>query len=162
MLAFKVHLNWINGRGFVLRSVIQLVSEANVKVGDQIIGQINRGIVALIGLEKQDTENEAKKLIDKILNYRIFPDEQGKMNLSLQSIQGGLLLIPQFTLVAETSKGTRPGFSLGMSPEEGKCLFDNLLTYAKNQSVFIQHGQFGADMKVSLCNDGPVTFILQV
>jgi len=145
-----------------LRSVIQLVSHADVQVGGQIIGQISRGIVALIGIEKHDTEQEAKKLIDKIINYRIFPDEQGKMNLSLLSIQGGLLLIPQFTLVAETSKGTRPGFSLGMPPEQGKCLFETLLAYSKSHPLLIQHGQFGADMKVSLCNEGPVTFILQV
>jgi D-tyrosyl-tRNA(Tyr) deacylase len=142
--------------------LIQLVSHANVMVANEPIGAINQGILALVGIEKTDTEQQAEKLFDKIMNYRIFKDDQGKMNLSVKNIQGGLLLVPQFTLVADTQKGTRPGFSTGMAPEKGKFLFDYLVKHAKNNYSPIAAGQFGADMKVNLCNDGPVTFILRV
>lgn len=142
--------------------LIQLVSNANVIIENKKVAEINRGILALIGLEKTDTRESAQKLLAKILTYRIFPDEQGKMNLSVQQVQGGLLLVPQFTLVAETQKGTRPGFSRGMPPEQGKQLFQYLVNYAKTQHVQIASGEFGAYMQVSLCNDGPVTFMLQV
>lgn len=141
--------------------LIQLVSEASVSVDDKTIAKIDRGILALIGIEKQDTEQIADRLIERILNYRIFPDKDGKMNLSLNNIQGGLLLVPQFTLVAETNKGTRPGFSLGMPPKEGEKLFGYLVTAAQKVHSYVASGQFGAHMQVSLCNDGPVTFILQ-
>ncbi|MGC1181962.1 D-aminoacyl-tRNA deacylase [Legionella sp.] len=144
-------------------SVIQLVTQAEVCVETFALGTIQRGIMALVGIEKTDTEKEAEKLFSKILNYRIFPDTNGKMNLSLKDIQGGLLLVPQFTLVAETDKGTRPGFSTGMPPEEGRQLFEYLIEHAKKQNdVSIASGCFGAYMQVNLCNDGPVTFILQV
>ena len=131
-------------------------------VDNQTVGAIERGILALIGIEKTDTEKEAGKLFDKIINYRIFNDAEGKMNLSLSSVQGGLLLVPQFTLVAETNKGTRPGFSVGMPPEEGRRLFEYLVNHAAKQYPHTATGQFGANMQVSLCNDGPVTFILRV
>ncbi len=144
-------------------SVIQLVTHAEVVVDSAAIGSIQKGIMALIGIEKTDNEKEADKLFNKIINYRIFPDAQGKMNLSLKDIRGGLLLVPQFTLVAETTKGTRPGFSTGMPPQEGKQLFEYLIEYAQKQhDVSIASGCFGAYMQVSLCNDGPVTFILQI
>ena len=144
-------------------SVIQLVTQAEVCVETVAIGTIQKGIMALVGIEKTDTEKEAEKLLNKILNYRIFPDTHGKMNLSLKDIQGGLLIVPQFTLVAETDKGTRPGFSTGMPPQEGKQLFEYLVEHAKKQNeVLIASGCFGAYMQVNLCNDGPVTFILQV
>lgn len=144
-------------------SVIQLVTHAEVSVERVAIGSIQRGIMALVGIEKMDSEKEADKLFNKIINYRIFPDEHGKMNLSLNDIRGGLMLVPQFTLVAETTKGTRPGFSTGMPPKEGKQLFEYLVAHAqKQQDITIASGCFGADMQVSLCNDGPVTFILQV
>lgn len=144
-------------------SVIQLVTHAEVSVDNVDIGSIQKGIMALVGIEKTDTEKEAEKLFNKIINYRIFPNAYGKMNLSLKDIQGGLLLVPQFTLVAETAKGTRPGFSTGMPPQEGKQVFEYLVEYAqKQQEVSIASGCFGAYMQVSLCNDGPVTFILQV
>lgn len=142
-------------------ALIQLVTHANVAVGGQIISSINYGILALIGIEKSDTSLQAERLMQRILTYRIFPDSAGKMNLSLKDVNGGLLLVPQFTLVAETQKGTRPGFSKGMPPTEGKVLFDYLTTYAKTQHDTVQTGQFGAYMQVSLCNDGPATFILQ-
>lgn len=141
-------------------SLIQLVSQAAVVVDKQQIGAINKGILALIGLEKDDNESAADKMLNKILNYRIFQDTAGKTNLSLIDIKGGLLLVPQFTLVADTGSGTRPGFSKGMPPQEGKILFEYLVNFAKNTYPHTQTGQFGAYMQVSLCNDGPMTFIL--
>ena len=144
-------------------SVIQLVTHAAVSVDDVVIGSIQKGILALVGIEKTDTEKEADKLFNKIINYRIFPDANGKMNFSLKDVRSELLLVPQFTLVAETAKGTRPGFSTGMPPEEGRQLFEYLIEHAKKQNdVSIASGCFGAYMQVNLCNDGPVTFILQV
>lgn len=142
-------------------SIIQLVTHASVKVEEVIIASIERGILALIGIEKTDTERDAEKLFERILNYRIFPDDEGKMNLSVSNIQGGLLLVPQFTLVAETNKGTRPGFSTGMPPEEGRKMFGYFVDYAKQNYPHVVAGQFGAYMQVALCNDGPVTFLLK-
>ena len=142
-------------------SVIQLVSHANIQVGEEIVGSIQKGIMALIGIEKTDTEKQAEKLFHKIVQYRIFPDNRGRMNLSLLEIGGHLLLVPQFTLVAETAKGTRPGFSTGMPPEEGKRLFDYLVNYAKDHEIMVEQGIFGAHMQVNLCNNGPVTFLLK-
>lgn len=142
-------------------ALIQLVSEASVTVDGQTIAKIDRGILALIGIEKKDTEQFADRLLERILNYRIFPDAEGKMNLSLTQIKGSLLLVPQFTLVAETNKGTRPGFSLGMPPQEGEKMFGYLVSAAQKTYPAVESGQFGAYMQVSLCNDGPVTFILQ-
>lgn len=142
--------------------VIQLVTHADVRVDNIIISAINRGILALVGIEKTDTEIEAVKLFNKILNIRIFPDNKGKTNLSLNDIQGSLLLVPQFTLVADTAKGTRPGFSKGMDPEGGKRLFEYMVNYARNNYFSIGSGQFGANMQVNLCNDGPMTFMLKV
>jgi D-tyrosyl-tRNA(Tyr) deacylase len=141
--------------------LIQLVKQAQVVVDNETIGAIDCGILALIGIEKSDTEKNAEKLLEKILQYRIFNDENNKMNLSLTTIQGGLLLVPQFTLVAETQKGTRPGFSLGMPPEEGERLFNYLTQYAAQHYPHTATGRFGAHMQVSLCNDGPVTFLLK-
>lgn len=140
--------------------LIQRVTHANVVIEQKTTAAITRGILALIGIEKSDNEDSSKKLIDRILEYRIFPDADGKSNLSLKSIEGGLLLVPQFTLVAETNKGTRPGFSKGMPPHEGNQLFSYLINYAKQIYPHVETGQFGADMQVNLCNDGPVTFLL--
>ncbi|MCO7224694.1 D-aminoacyl-tRNA deacylase [Pleionea sp. CnH1-48] len=142
--------------------LIQRVTDARVEVSGQITGQIEKGILALIGVEKGDSQEQAERLIQKMLGYRIFEDEAGKMNLSLNNIQGGLLLVPQFTLPADTRKGTRPSFSSAAAPELGKALFHHALDYAKNQYESVEAGVFGADMKVSLCNDGPVTFWLKV
>lgn len=140
--------------------LIQRVTHADVIVEQKTIAKIERGILALIGIEKSDDEASGKKLIDRILEYRIFPDADGKSNLSLKTIDGGLLLVPQFTLVAETNKGTRPGFSKGMTPHESSELFTFLVDYAKQNHPHIASGQFGANMQLTLCNDGPVTFIL--
>lgn len=145
-----------------MKTVIQRVKHANIVIDGMCVAAIEVGILALVGIEKEDTPIEAEKLINKLLKYRIFPDHQQKMNLDLTQISGGLLLVPQFTIVAETDKGSRPGFSKGMSPEDGKKLFNYLVDYAKSQYHKVASGSFGADMQVNLCNDGPVTFILQV
>lgn len=141
-------------------ALIQRVSRASVSVGDEAVGAIGRGVLALIGVERDDTEAEAARLVERVLGYRIFPDEAGRMNLSLVDIEGKLLAVPQFTLVADTKKGSRPGFSSGASPEQGLALFERFVAEAR-RSVPVETGRFGADMQVSLVNDGPVTFWLQ-
>lgn len=143
-------------------TVIQLTAFADVKVNGAQIGAIQKGIMALIGIEKTDTELHAQKLFEKIMTYRIFPDAEGKTNLNLQQVDGGLLLVPQFTLVADTKSGTRPGFSRGMPPAQGAALFAYLVEYAKQQYQHVACGEFGINMQVTLCNDGPMTFILNV
>ncbi len=143
-------------------ALIQRVSSASVTVKHKNIGQISTGILALIGVQKQDDEDKADRLLKKILNYRIFEDEQQRMNLSLLDIQGGLLLVPQFTLAADTVKGLRPGFSTAASPDDGKRLFDYLLQQAQSQYKSVSSGLFGADMQVALVNEGPATFWLEI
>jgi D-tyrosyl-tRNA(Tyr) deacylase len=142
--------------------LIQRVAEARVAVGGETVGEIGRGILALVGVERGDGEAEAARLVERVLAYRIFPDDEGKMNRSLLDIEGGLLAVSQFTLVADTKSGTRPGFSRGAAPEEGKKLFELFLQKAKEKIPSTQSGVYGADMQVSLVNDGPVTFWLQV
>ncbi|KAA3640261.1 MAG: D-tyrosyl-tRNA(Tyr) deacylase [Proteobacteria bacterium] len=142
-------------------ALIQRVKQARVDVQGQTIGQINHGILALIGVEKDDSEQQADALLRKIMQYRIFSDDNGKMNLSLQDIGGELLLVSQFTLVANTQKGLRPSFSSGASPAEGERLFAYLCEQAKKTELTIATGEFAAEMQVSLVNDGPVTFWLQ-
>jgi len=141
--------------------VIQRVTDAHVKVSQQIIGEINHGLVALLAIEKEDNKALAEKMIERILNYRIFADEHDKMNLSLRDIDGGLLLVPQFTLAADTQKGTRPSFSPAAQPSIAKPIFEATALYAASIHSHFASGLFGADMQVSLCNDGPVTFTLQ-
>jgi D-aminoacyl-tRNA deacylase len=143
-----------------LIALIQRVRRASVSVGDETVGSVGRGILALVGVERDDTEAEAARLAERVLGYRIFPDEAGRMNLSLLDIEGKLLAVPQFTLVADTKKGSRPGFSSGASPEQGLALFERFVAEAR-RSVPVETGRFGADMQVSLVNDGPVTFWLQ-
>jgi D-tyrosyl-tRNA(Tyr) deacylase len=145
-----------------MRALIQRVSRADVKVNNKIIGEIQHGILALIGIEKTDAQQDAEKLFAKMTTYRIFDDANGKMNLNLLQVNGGLLLVPQFTLVADTHSGTRPGFSNGMSPKDAEKLFAYLVGHAqaRNRNM-IANGEFGAHMEVSLCNNGPVTFMLQ-
>jgi D-tyrosyl-tRNA(Tyr) deacylase len=142
--------------------LIQRVSEACVKVDGRITGQIGRGLLVLVGVEKHDDETSARRLLERLLGYRVFPDAQGKMNLSLTDIAGELLLVPQFTLAADTRKGTRPSFSSAAAPELGAALFDYFVATARERHAKVAAGIFGADMKVSLVNDGPVTFWLQV
>ena len=143
-------------------ALLQRVTEAKVVVGGEVVGEIDAGILVLIGVEKGDAVSQADRLLARILNYRIFPDADDKMNLSLSDTSGGLLLVPQFTLAANTQKGNRPSFSSAAEPSEGHRLFDHLLSEAKQLAPYVAAGQFGADMKVSLVNDGPVTFWLQV
>jgi len=141
-------------------ALIQRVTEARVEVDGRAIGAIGRGILALVGVERGDTEAQAERLVERVLGYRIFPDIEGKMNLSLLDIKGELLAVPQFTLAADTRKGTRAGFSTAAAPEDGRRLFEFFVDKA-NQKIDIKTGEFGADMKVGLVNDGPVTFWLQ-
>ncbi|GAB4255388.1 MAG: D-aminoacyl-tRNA deacylase [Methylomicrobium sp.] len=143
-------------------TVIQRVAHAQVTVENREIGKIARGILALVGVEKNDSEKEADRLLERILNYRIFADTSGRMNLSLRDIGGGLLLVPQFTLAADTDSGNRPSFSVAASPEAGRVMFDYLKHKALSIYQPVQFGEFGADMQISLLNDGPVTFRLTV
>jgi D-aminoacyl-tRNA deacylase len=143
-------------------SLIQRVTRADVRVNGEIVGAIERGILALIGVRKRDDEAAADRLLERILTYRIFPDAEGRMNLSLKEVPGGgLLLVPQFTLAADTQKGTRAGFSTAAPPELARSLFDYLAAQARTTQVPVATGLFGADMQVSLINDGPVTFWLE-
>ena len=142
-------------------ALIQRVSEARVEVDGRTIGAIGRGILALVGVERGDAEAQAERLAERVLGYRIFPDTEGKMNLSLLDIKGELLAVPQFTLAADTHKGTRAGFSTAAAPEEGRRLFERFVFLLNQKHSGTRTGTFGADMKVSLVNDGPVTFWLQ-
>lgn len=142
--------------------LIQRVSAGQVLINDQCIAKIQRGIVALVAVQRGDTDDKGKRLLERILNYRIFPDNADKMNLSLLDIDGGLIIVPQFTLVADTARGNRPSFGKNVSAEEGKKQFEQLIAYAKTEYSLAQQGVFGADMQVTLTNDGPVTFWLEV
>lgn len=143
-------------------ALIQRVSEASVIVNGNIVAEISMGILALIGVERGDTEKQAERLLQRLLAYRIFPDGADRMNLDLRQSGGSLLLVPQFTLAADTNSGNRPSFTPAAPPAEGAHLFNYLVTQAKQELKGVQSGVFGADMKVHLVNDGPVTFWLQV
>jgi D-aminoacyl-tRNA deacylase len=141
--------------------LLQRVTAAEVKVSGAVVGRIERGLMVLIGVERADNEAKADRLLERLLSYRVFADADGKMNLSLADVAGGLLLVPQFTLAADTNKGTRPGFSPAAEPQEGRRLFDYLVKRAREAHCVVQTGEFGANMQVSLTNDGPVTFWLR-
>jgi D-tyrosyl-tRNA(Tyr) deacylase len=143
-------------------ALLQRVSEAWVDVEGQRIAQIGAGLLVLLGVEQGDSEREAGRLLERVLDYRVFPDADGRMNLGLRETEGGLLLVPQFTLAADTRKGRRPGFSTAASPEEGDRLFGIFAAQAAGAHGSVALGRFGADMQVGLVNDGPVTFWLQV
>lgn len=144
-----------------MKGLIQRVSTAKVEVDGETVGEITGGILLLLGVERGDDETKADKLLHKVQNYRIFGDENDKMNLSLQDIQGELLVVSQFTLVADTAKGMRPGFSKGATPAEGERLYNYFVSQAQKTGLKIETGRFGANMQVSLTNDGPVTFWLE-
>lgn len=144
-----------------MKALIQRVRHAKVEVSGDVVGQIEQGLLVLLGIEKNDTPEIAARLLKKLLAYRVFADEGGKMNLSVGQVAGSLLIISQFTLVADTQKGTRPGFSKGASPQLGQELYDYVVAQSALQ-ITTQAGRFGADMQVSLLNDGPVTFMLEV
>ncbi len=141
--------------------LIQRVLEAKVVVNGETVGAIQTGILLLLGVEREDTEAQAKRLLERVLNYRIFEDNEGRMNRSLLDIQGGLLVVPQFTLPADTQRGNRPSFTPAAPPEQGKQLFDYFCQQIEVQGHKLQSGVFGADMKVHLINNGPVTFWLK-
>jgi len=141
--------------------LLQRVTHAMVEVENETIGEIGPGLLVLVGVQKTDDEGRADRLLERLLGYRVFADDAGRMNRSLKDTGGRLLLVPQFTLPADTRKGTRPGFSTAAPPEQGRRLFHYLLDQAARQHVPVDSGRFGADMQVSSTNDGPVTFWLE-
>jgi len=142
--------------------LLQRVGSASVSVDGRITGAIERGILVLVGVERGDADAQAERLAERLLGYRVFADADGKMNLSVSQIAGGVLLVPQFTLAADTSKGTRAGFSSAAAPDDGRRLFDRLVAEMRSRHGTVATGVFGADMQVALVNDGPVTFWLRV
>ncbi len=145
-----------------MKAVLQRVSEARVVVDGQTVGEIAQGLVVLLCAEKVDTEATGQKMLDKILKLRVFYDDAGKMNRSVTDVQGGLLIVSQFTLAADTSSGTRPSFTSAAPADEGRCLYDAFVAQAKSRHPNVQTGIFGADMKVHLVNDGPVTIPITI
>lgn len=143
-------------------ALIQRVTKADVSIDNQTVGKINQGLVVLLGVEKDDTEAQAKRLCEKLINYRVFSDENDKMNLNVQQINGELLVVSQFTLAADTRSGTRPGFSKGAAPADAERLYEFFVQQCQAKNIPTETGQFAADMQVSLVNNGPVTFWLQV
>ena len=141
--------------------LLQRVSEARVVVAGETVGAIERGLLVLVGVQRGDDEARAERLLERLLGYRVFPDAQDRMNLSLRDIDGGLLLVPQFTLAADTKKGMRASFTSAAPPDEGERLFDHLVERARAAHPRVATGRFGADMQVGLINDGPVTFRLE-
>ncbi|MAZ69421.1 D-aminoacyl-tRNA deacylase [Porticoccus sp.] len=141
--------------------LIQRVSYATVEVNGDRMGEIGPGILLLLGVQAGDSEGAAARLLHKVLNYRIFPDDGGRMNLNLQQMGGGLMVVSQFTLAADTGKGLRPGFSNAAPPERAEALYDYFISRAEQLHPDVASGVFGANMQVSLCNDGPVTFMLE-
>ena len=141
-------------------ALLQRVTQANVKVNQEVVGEIEQGVLCFLGVEKNDQEQQACRLVERILSYRIFADAEDKMNLCVKDIGGGVLLVPQFTLAADTRKGNRPSFSSAAPPTLGEALFDFSVQHAKRLHHKVETGVFGADMKIQLLNDGPVTFIL--
>ncbi|MBF9001889.1 MULTISPECIES: D-aminoacyl-tRNA deacylase [Vibrio] len=142
-------------------ALIQRVSEAAVRVEGEVVGEIQQGLLVLLGVEKEDDEAKAQRLMERVTTYRVFEDEQGKMNLSVKDVGGSVLVVSQFTLPADTRKGTRAGFSKGAHPDEARRLYEHFSELC-SKVLPTQRGRFAADMKVSLINDGPVTFWLQV
>lgn len=142
--------------------LIQRVAEASVTVGGNEISRINQGILLLLGVERDDSNEQISKLAKKVSNYRMFSDEEGKMNLNVKQVGGEVMVVSQFTLVADTQKGNRPGFSRGASPEHGKSVYEEFVDHLRETGITVKTGEFGADMQVALVNDGPVTFQFQV
>ena len=141
--------------------LLQRVSSASVIVDDRVIAAIHRGILVLVGVERDDADAQAGRLVERLLGYRVFADTDGKMNLSVRDVGGSVLLVPQFTLAADTQKGMRASFTSAAPPQEGERLFDRVVAIARASYGLVQTGRFGADMKVTLINDGPVTFWLR-
>lgn len=144
-----------------MKGLLQRVSQARVEVAGEIVGAVDQGLLVLVGVEPQDDRASADRLLHKLLNYRVFADGEGRMNCSVQDVQGGLLLVSQFTLAADTRKGMRPGFSTAAPPQQAEELFNYLVEQARKTWPQTATGQFGADMQVHLVNDGPVTILLE-
>jgi D-tyrosyl-tRNA(Tyr) deacylase len=142
-------------------ALIQRVLEASVRVEGEIVGRIGPGVLALVGVERGDGVGQARRLAERVLGYRVFADAEGRMNLSVADVRGGLLLVPQFTLAADTRKGLRASFGSAAAPEEGRPLFDALVEIARARHPIVATGRFGAHMRIALVNDGPVTFWLR-
>lgn len=142
-------------------ALIQRVSEAQVRIEGEVVGAIARGLLALIGVRAGDQEADVERTLERLLTYRVFADERGRMNLALPEVLGGLLLVPQFTLAADTNRGTRAGFSTAAAPDEARRLYALLVERARSSYPIVSSGVFGADMQVALVNDGPVTFWLE-
>ncbi len=142
-------------------ALLQRVRQARVEVNREIVGQIDQGLLVFTGFEPKDDDAQVTRMLERILGYRVFADTEDKMNLCLRDIDGGLLLVPQFTLAADTTRGRRPSFTSAAPPQQGAQLFDRLLQLAREQHRLVASGEFGADMQVHLQNDGPVTFILR-
>ncbi len=142
-------------------ALIQRVSQADVKVSGNEIGAIGRGLLVLLGIDRGDSESQANRLVERVIGYRVFEDNAGKMNLSVQNINGGILVVSQFTLAADTKKGMRAGFSTAAEPSIGESLYNYFVKTLQAQFKQVATGEFGANMQVSLCNDGPVSFILK-
>ncbi len=145
-----------------MKALLQRVSEAAVTVEGARVGAIDTGLLVLVGLEPSDDEPTLARMLERLLNYRVFPDAEGRMNLSLRDTGGGLLLVSQFTLAADTRKGNRPGFSTAAPPDRAEPMFERLVALAEQSHAPVASGRFGAEMAVSLVNDGPVTFLLEV
>ena len=145
-----------------MKALLQRVSQASVSIEDIEVARIAGGLLVLVGIEPNDNQQSVEKILHKLLNYRVFADEQGRMNKSLTDTSGGLLLVSQFTLAADTRSGLRPGFSTAAAPAQAEALFEQLVTLAQQRHGNVQTGQFAADMQVQLINDGPVTFLLEV
>lgn len=145
-----------------MKALLQRVSSASVTVDQQVVGAIGMGLLVLLGVEKDDTELQLKKLADKVLKYRMFSDENGKMNLNVQQAGGALLVVSQFTIAADTHSGLRPSFSTAAQPDHALKLYQDFVAYCRSTGIGVATGQFGADMQVALVNNGPVTFLLEV
>ena len=143
-------------------ALIQRVNRARINIDDKLYAEINRGVLVFLGVEKQDTDSNANKLLDKILAYRVFADSEGRMNLNLKDVEGDLMLVSQFTLAADTNSGLRPSFSSAMEPSVAKEIYNKLVATAKSKHGVVRSGQFAADMQIELENDGPVTFMLEI
>jgi len=143
-----------------MKAVIQRVTRASVEVEGDIVGQIDAGLLVLLGVAKEDSESDAQYIVDKLIGLRIFSDTEGKMNRSIVDIGGGLLIVSQFTLLGDTTKGRRPGFDRAASPERALTLYEKIIGMVRDRGICVETGRFGAHMRVSLENDGPVTFLL--
>ena len=143
-----------------MKALIQRVTSASVVVEGRTVGAIKTGLLVFVGVEKNDTLIEVDRMVNRLLSYRLFPDSEDKMNFSVSDVRGGVLLVSQFTLAADTKSGTRPGFSTAKSPEEAQIMYDHMVEQCKTKHNSVAAGVFGADMQVSLVNDGPVTFML--